>query len=117
MFEFAHNGVTFPFDMTDANVAERYEDAAERLMEKGKTAPKDGKKSAVLRYLCEAYNAFFDELFGDGASGKLFGESMSVAEREGAYIALLDAVNAQNEEQMQRRARYMPNRAQRRAKG
>lgn len=117
MFEFTYNGATFPFDMTDANVAERYEDAAERLMEKGKAAPKDGKKSAVLRYLCDAYNTFFDELFGEKAAEKMFGDRLSVAEHEDVYMALLDAVNAQTEAQNAKRARYSPNRAQRRAKG
>ena len=117
MFEYVYKDVTFPLDMTDVETAERYEEAAERLMKKGEATPKDGKQSAILRYLCEAYDTFFDGVFGEGAAAKLFGGRLSVSEKEDAYMALLDCVNAQREARNEKRNRYLPNRAQRRAKG
>jgi len=111
------NGAKFPLDMTDVDTVERYENAAQKLSDESKRAPKDGRKSEMLRFLLNAYNTFFDELFGAGASKELFGESKSVGMREDAYTTMLDFIVQQNTARQAIHSKYSPNRAQRRAKG
>lgn len=114
---YEYNGKRYPFDMTDVDTVERYENAAQKLSDESKRAPKDGRKSEMLRFLLNAYNTFFDELFGPGTSNELFGESKSVGMREDAYTTMLDFIVQQNAARQAIHSKYSPNRAQRRSKG
>lgn len=63
------NGVDLHVDAEDAAFMERYE-AASAAMSNRKFAAKN--ESEAIRTYCENYRIFFDTLFGDGTSEKLF---------------------------------------------
>lgn len=70
-----YNGQQFEFDLMDAVTAERYEKAVAALEEKEKQAKNTSGLGNVIRYQCDMIYGFFDDIFGEGASEKLFGDN------------------------------------------
>lgn len=110
------NGVSFELDMLDADTVELYENCIEQLGNAEKTIRKDGKHSEFIRAFCDLIADFFDSLFGEGASDKIFaGKKISVPVYLETYDNFLEFAKAQNTTLPQLFAKYTPNRQQRRA--
>lgn len=59
-------------DFTDADFLDAIYDAKKSLNEDEKQVPKVGKSSDIIRAQCKCFFNFFDNIFGDGASDKMF---------------------------------------------
>lgn len=71
-----YNGVQYEFDLMDAGTAERFQKACTIIEKKGNSFNGNTKSLCeVLKYECEMIHEFFDIIFGDGTSDKLFGSS------------------------------------------
>ena len=64
------NGNKLHFDANDAEDAERFEDAIDKLSKEEKFA-RVGKSSEIIRKYCNCFKNFFDTLFGKGTSAKI----------------------------------------------
>lgn len=89
------NGVEFEFDVTDVDVAEKYEETFAVMGEKEKKLPKEGKQSELLKAQFEWFIETFDRLFGDGAGIKICGGKKSISVCMDAYMSFLAFVKAQ----------------------
>lgn len=113
-----YNGNEFEFDMTDADIVERYENVFEEMGEKEKALPKTGKHSEIMRAHYNWFIETFDKLFGEGNGKKICGEKCSLSNCYDAYEDFLSFVAAQRAAQVSRTQRITStylNRAQRRA--
>lgn len=115
------NGLSLKLDLEDADCAERYEKAFEKMSEEEKQVPKDGKLSARIRAYCRLFRNLYDRLFGEGTSEKIFkGIPDNTDAYDEVYYKLLDFVTAQKiataEKRNEKISRYRPNRRQRRNK-
>lgn len=59
-------------DLTDADFLDRLEEAQNKLDEESKAIPVVGKNSEIIRRQVECFANFFDYLFGDGTSKKMY---------------------------------------------
>lgn len=116
---FTYNGVTVPYDSTDYETMQRYEEGVAQMAADKKKIKKDGKVSETVLSYCKVYEPFFDHLFGEGMFLKLCGGKYSMARTDEMYKAFLDTVNAQRIARQAVMAGikkdYLPNRAARRA--
>lgn len=67
------NNVELECDFNDADFMEPFEKATQKMMDR--SAALDQQKTSVadgIRKLCEIVNDYFDEIFGEGTSEKLF---------------------------------------------
>lgn len=115
------NGLSLEFDLEDADCAERYENAFEKMSEEEKQVPKDGRLSTRIRAYCRLFRGFYDDLFGEGTSGKIFkGIPDNTDAYDEVYFKFLDFVAAQKTaaaaKKGKRLAKYRGNRSQRRNK-
>ena len=115
-----YNGETLELDLEDVDTLERYEAAFAEMQEHFHDLPEDAGTAARMRQYCEAIRFVFDRIFGEGTVARLLGEGLHVGDTEEAYLSLLGFVQAQTAAGAQRRtkllAKYVPNRAARRAK-
>lgn len=115
------NGHEFPLDLQDASVSERCEKAFLAMSEREKAIPKDGLNSARIRARCDLFRSLFDDLFGEGAGQKIFGDEYNARTATEVYEKFLDFMaNQRNgllEVENRVMNRYSQNRAQRRAAG
>lgn len=103
------------FDIYDADQAETYEAALERVLEdSGKKIPNEGLADGIRRQ-CGIVFDFFDDLFGDGFHKEIFGNRTNLGVCLDAFKEFTDLVNAQKGEMDARLEQYVPNRAARRA--
>ena len=115
-----YNGVTLEVDLQDADFAEKYETAFNKLAEEEKQLQKEGTTSSVIRKYCKMFFDLFDTIYGPGTSEKLFCGNMNAALVDDAYSCFIDAAKRCNAEAVQRRnefkSKYAPqlNREQRR---
>lgn len=113
------NGAEFDIDLMDADVMERFENAAEEIQSKVSQLQAPGAKvSDVVRSFCNLTEDFLDEVLGDGASEDIFGGTQNMKEHMQAYEDLFKAVDVAKNEMdsfnKQFTSKYSPNRAQRR---
>ncbi len=109
------------FDFNDADDMERFEKAygkAEKLLNEYKT---NGKKaSEAIRDNCKIIFDCFDEIFGEGASKKIFGEKTNLKSCTIAFEDLIKGKLEQDKEFENEitniKNKYSPNRAARRSK-
>lgn len=115
-----YNGETLELDLEDVDTLERYEAAFAEMQERFHDLPEDAGTAARMRQYCEAIRFVFDRIFGEGTAARLLGEGLHVGDTEEAYLSFLGFVQAQTAAGAQRRtkllAKYVPNRAARRAK-
>lgn len=74
------------FDFLDADDMEKFENEAKKVIEeceKGETAGLS--YSQVIREQCRIINNFFDNVFGEGISEKLFGNKNNLREHTDAF--------------------------------
>ena len=108
-------GMELDFDVFDAETAEAYEEAIQRVQESRNDAPQGETLSQTIRRQCERIFDFFDDLFGDGFHKQVFGERTNLRECADAFAEFTTAVSAQKTELDERISLYTPNRAARRA--
>lgn len=115
------NDYEFELDLYDADTADRYEQAFEKMAVKEKALPKDGKLSEYTRAYCNMFKELYDDLFGKGAGEKILGDKANIRICNEIYLKFLDFVSEQKSviteyknNLNERAARYSPNRAIRR---
>ncbi|NFS29019.1 AP endonuclease [Clostridium botulinum] len=78
-------------DLLDADVAERYQGALEK-MEKAKKI-ETTNLAEIIRNECGKVFDFFNEVFGEGTDKKIFGNKTNYRECENAFKELVDYAN------------------------
>lgn len=114
-----YNGVTLEVDLQDADFAEKYERAFKQLGEEEKIVPRTGELANTIREYCKMFFNLFDNIYGSGTSGKLFGGKINCGMVDEAYAIFIDAANKDVKESNAKRnsftSKYAPsNREQRR---
>lgn len=114
---FQYNGAEYAFDVRDADDAEKFEEAVNRMTEDEKAVPKTGKTSDIIRAQCKMLKDFFDRCLGDGAGVAICTEKSNIHNHYAAYEQFLLYVRAQKDDILSAKntfAKYS-NRQQRRA--
>ena len=107
-------------DMQNCETAKRFDEAFQSMKSKADKLNPNGKLHEILGCYCEAVYAFFDGIFGEGASGEIFSDTMNARDCTSAYESILEYVSEQSGKDTAQRynliERFSKNRAQRRAK-
>ena len=113
------NNVELPdIDVADALVMEHYESAHDKVAEKMNKLDTAGKRrSELIKIQCEAVFEFFEDVFGEGAAKKVFGESVNLTTCLNAYEAVVENVNMLDEKLAGKYKSKFNNRQQHRNKG
>lgn len=85
------------FDPTDVEFVEKYEIAADYYDTEIKKVPQSGKPSAILKSACEVFFQFFNQLFGENASLKMFEKTYSINLCAKAFRQLIDIMQNYDE--------------------
>lgn len=102
-------------DILEADIAEKYEKALEKVVEVAKST--EGlKTSLAIRKQCNAVFECFNTIFGEGTDKKVFGDKVNLLICLKAFEELVAKSNEQNGELEKLLNKYSPNRAKRRAK-
>jgi len=114
------NGLSLELDLDNADNMERYENAFELMAKEENEIPKDGRQTERIRAYCQLFHRLYDRIFGDGTSDQIFsGIPDSVKACDEIYLSFLNFVQEQRvsaaQERAEWRAKYFPNRKQRRA--
>lgn len=114
------NDLSLELDLDNADNMERYENAFELMAKEENEIPKDGRQSERIRAYCQLFHRLYDRIFGDGTSDQIFsGIPDSVKACDEIYLSFLNFVQEQRvsaaQERAEWRAKYFPNRKQRRA--
>lgn len=90
-------GYSFELDITDADTAERYEAATEKLRTDIPATGVVGMSfPAYIRAYCKAHRAFYDTVFGEPVSEKIFaGIPDNIRKYNAIYAKFLAFVSAQ----------------------
>ena len=99
------HGKEMDFDIYDFETARRYEQGLQKLQgfsTEGKTLPEGTREQ------CEAVNAFFDDLFGEGTARALFGGKYNLTRCLDAIRTLQDSVQEQGDKYRALYSRYIP---------
>lgn len=109
------------FSFTDADDVERFENAAKKVYEEAeKNKKKEMNASEIIREECNIIEEFFDSVFGEGISNKLFNEKKDIVEHIKLFEDIVKAkVEATKDIQniydnIENSDRYKPNRETRR---
>lgn len=94
---FDYNGVSYEFDVRDADTSEKYEDALEKMAKEEKEITKTGKGSEIIRAQCKMLKTFFDNCLGEGAGTAICGEKNNISVCYEAYGAFLDMIATQKD--------------------
>ena len=109
-------GETFDFDFLDADEMERAEAVIAKVQQRNTVdAYKGMSQSQMIRKQCGIISDFFDELFGEGSSARIFKGKCNLVQSLGAFEAFINAKEDSIKEVSALRDKYDPNRAQRRA--
>lgn len=103
-------------DLLDADVAEKYENAINKLADSAD--PKEDEElslSGIIRKQCKSVFNFFNDVFGEGTDIKVFGKRTNYRECESAFKEVIDYTSEQKKEIEKLTSKYSPNRAQRRS--
>lgn len=122
------NNLKLELDMEDADVQERYENALKlfdderkQILKEREQNPENAKLSKFTRSVCALFKRFFDRVFGEGNSEKIFeGITVSLSKYFEIYDSFHEFIKQQmddvNDNIMEKFAKYRPNRQQRRNK-
>lgn len=110
-------GVELKFDFFDADQLEVYERENQKVAEAIKEPTQyEGKSTSdCLRIQCRIVDNFFDNLFGDGTSQKLFKGKVNIRDHMEAFGIMAKGAQDSRVELDEIEDRYTPNRAERRA--
>jgi len=116
---FCYNGQEYPFDVSDADDAARFENALDVLGKREKEMPKTGKASELVRFQSDMIKEFFDTCLGSGAGHAICTEKSNVGLCYNAYVAFIDLIHQQKDNivDMGNSFRQFTNRQQRRKAG
>lgn len=113
--------IDIDFSFTDADNIEKFEKALIVVKEKSvEYKKKQLKMSEALRFECNIIDEFFDTVFGEGISQKLFGGKKDLQKHMELFKDITDAKNAATKNfqslynNLEVRTKYMPNRETRR---
>ena len=103
------------FDFLDANDVERFENATQKLVdETEKYKEKEISMSEEIRLECEIIEKFFDEVFEEGISQKLFNGKQNLKEHVDVFQDIMNEKIRYNKDIEAMYQRYQPNRDTRR---
>lgn len=108
------NDVELELDLMDADMAEKYEKVYRKMQKDVANIPKNLSLAENIRKQCKLIFNFFDEVFGEGTSKKIFGNKTNLRECIKAVETLIDHVNKDTEEASKIINKYSPNRVERR---
>ena len=109
------NGVELDFNLYDADVVERYEEANDKVIEMDTPESTKGKRmSEIIKYRCMIVEEFFDHVFGEGTSEKLFGGKKDLQIHVDAFKTACDYVVQFSNSMIMKSQKYSSDRAQRR---
>lgn len=105
------------FDFLDADDMERFENEARRVKsECEKQQTQSMLYSEVIRRECTIIDSFFNNVFGEGTSQKIFNGKMNLMEHINVFQDIVNEKIRAQEDMKNTLNRYMPNREQRRHK-
>lgn len=103
------------FNFLDADDIEKFEKEAERVKyESERKGKEEMPLSQLVREECKTINIFFDNVFGQGTSEKLFGNKNNLEEHIKAFEDIVQEKIEQQRGLQNTFDRYQPNREQRR---
>lgn len=109
------------FSFTDADDLERFENEAKKVKEKAESYnKKEMNISDAIRAECKIIEEFFDGVFGEKTSEKLFKGKKDLKEHMDIFTDIVNEKVKQSEglknmyDNIEYRSKYMPNREQRR---
>ena len=103
------------FDFLDADDVERFEKEAEKVKKQCEIKEKQEMSySQMIREECKIVNCFFDNVFGEGISEKLFKGKMNLEEHIKIFEDIVKEKMRQQKGLEDTLKRYQPNREQRR---
>ena len=103
------------FDFLDADDVERFENAAKRVVEEcANKEKKEMSYAEVIREECKIIDRFFDDVFGNGISEKLFNGKKNLSDHVKAFEDIVKMKNEKQKDLQSTLDRYQPNREQRR---
>lgn len=109
------------FSFSDADDLERLENSAKKVKEiSDEYKKKELSVSEAIREECKIINDFFDEVFGEGISEKLFNGKNDLKEHIDLFKDIIDEKVRQTNafqnmyDNIEYNSKYMPNREQRR---
>lgn len=109
------------FSFTDADDLERFENGARKVRDEANKHTKQHCSVAeAIRKECEIIDTFFDEVFGEGTSQKLFNNKKDLKEHMDLFIDIVNAKVEQTKgfqemyDNIESHNRYKPNRETRR---
>ena len=108
------NNVELELDLMDADMAEKYEKAYRKMQRDVTNIPNNLSLAENIRKQCKLIFNFFDEVFREGTSKKIFGNKTNLRECIKAVETLIDHVNKDTEETNKIINKYSPNRVERR---
>lgn len=111
------NGVELELNLLDADVIEKYENLNDEIMKKIQD-PKayEGKSTAEgMRYQCRCVERFFDALFGEGTSERVFPKNNDLGNRLEAFGETAKLAKSAGTELNTIIDKYAPGRVQNRA--
>lgn len=107
--------VEVEFDFLDADDAEKFEKEAQKLLDKcDEEAKKSYSLSETLKVQCKIIEDFFDNVFGEGISEKIFKKKNNLKEHLEVYEDVIKGRQEEEEEIRNKFGRYQPNREERR---
>lgn len=107
------------FEFLDADDMERFENEAKNVITKCELQEKGKEKlsySQIIREQCKIINIFFDNVFGEGVSEKLFRNKSNLQEHIEAFEEIVKEKEKQQTTLVSSLNRYQPNRETRRSK-
>ena len=107
--------VEVEFDFLDADDMERFEKEAKKVIEQCESQEKQTMSySQMIRKQCEIINIFFNNVFGENISERLFGNKNNLNEHIKAFEEIVNEKEIQQKSVISTLERYQPNREQRR---
>ena len=108
-------GIEVNFSFLDADDVEKFEKAAEKVKQESETRGKEKMSySQAIREECEIINNFFDNVFGEGISLKMFNGKNNLEEHIKAFEDIVKEKIEKQKDLQNTFERYQPNRAERR---
>ena len=107
-------------DTSDFEFMEKFETKSIELYAATNKVQKEGRRSEIIKKMCELGFAYFDDLFGAGTAQLLFEGKINMRLCDGAMYALAEAIaedqRIYNDEVKAEMSKYTGNRQQRRKK-